>query len=60
MAWVFALVVAFALCGAVAEAQQQAKMAKIGFLTAGSTPEQLGVNSSGEISVHSVTSRART
>ena len=30
--WVFSLAVAFALCGAVAEAQQQAKLAKIGWL----------------------------
>ncbi len=35
---VVALVLAFPLCGAVAEAQQQAKLAKIGFLTAGATP----------------------
>ncbi|MGZ8483797.1 MAG: ABC transporter substrate-binding protein [Candidatus Binatia bacterium] len=32
--WVFSLAVAFALCGAVAQAQQQAKVPKIGYLAA--------------------------
>jgi hypothetical protein len=34
--WGLAIVLAFVLCGAVASAQQQAKVAKIGFLTTGS------------------------
>ena len=45
--WVFSLAVAFALCGAVAEAQQQAKVAKIGWLTGGSAsataPQQAAI-----------------
>ncbi len=44
-----ALGVAFAMCGAVAEAQQQAKVAKIGWLTGGSAsataPQQAAIRS---------------
>jgi putative tryptophan/tyrosine transport system substrate-binding protein len=35
--WILAIAVAFAMCGAVAEAQQQAKVAKIGWLGSGSS-----------------------